>query len=165
MLLRGNMHLFSQSLSIVLRCDGQLLNVTFSFTSARCIRWPVFALIKVSCRCVIDLVLLDCVYCERLIRTRIGVCSVSFHLLMYILCLHAWQPLMSINSQKSGYLLVRVSLKTKCIKVMPHSTNSKNHNFATTILKFVLANALYPAGMKAVIPHAQGILLWHNKLG
>ena len=36
------LHLFSQSLSIVLRCMGQLLNVTFSFLSARCIRWPRF---------------------------------------------------------------------------------------------------------------------------
>ena len=38
----GTMHLFSQSLSIVLRCGGLLLNVTFSFTNARCIRWPGF---------------------------------------------------------------------------------------------------------------------------
>ena len=27
---------------IVLRCGGQLLNVPFSFLSARCIRWPGF---------------------------------------------------------------------------------------------------------------------------
>ena len=32
------LHLFSKSLSIVLRCGGQLLNVTFSFLRARCIR-------------------------------------------------------------------------------------------------------------------------------
>ena len=31
-------HLFSQSSSIVLRCGGLLLNVIFSFSSARCIR-------------------------------------------------------------------------------------------------------------------------------
>ena len=34
------LHLFSQSLSTVLRCGGQLQNVTFSFLNARCIRWP-----------------------------------------------------------------------------------------------------------------------------
>ena len=45
------LHLFSQSLSIVLRCVGQLLNVAFSFLSARCIRWPGFVLIRVSFRC------------------------------------------------------------------------------------------------------------------
>ena len=37
------MHLSSQSLSIVLRCKGLLLNVSFRFSSARCIRWPDFA--------------------------------------------------------------------------------------------------------------------------
>ena len=62
------LHLFSQSLSIVLWCGGQLLNVTFSFFSARCIRWPDFVPISVSCRCVI--------------RTLITVCSASFHLLL-----------------------------------------------------------------------------------
>ena len=46
------------SLSIVLRCGGQLLNVTFSFLSARCIRWPSFVLIRISCCCVIDATLL-----------------------------------------------------------------------------------------------------------
>ena len=45
--------MFSQSLSIVLRCGGQLLNVIFSFLSARCILGPGFVLIRVSCRCVI----------------------------------------------------------------------------------------------------------------
>ena len=50
--------------------------------SARCIRWPGFALIRLSCRCVIDVMLLYCVYCTRLIRTLIIVCSVSFHLLL-----------------------------------------------------------------------------------
>ena len=37
---------------------GLLLNVIFSFSSARCIRWPGFALIRLSCRCVIDVMLL-----------------------------------------------------------------------------------------------------------
>ena len=36
------LHLFSQSLSIVLWCGSQLLNVTFSFLRARCIQWPGF---------------------------------------------------------------------------------------------------------------------------
>ena len=34
----ATMHLFSQSLSIVLRCGGLLLNVIFSLSSAGCIR-------------------------------------------------------------------------------------------------------------------------------
>ena len=76
------MHLFSQSLSIVLRCVGLLLNVIFSFSSSRCVRWRGFALIRVSCRCVIDVMLLHCVCCKRLIRAWIIVCSVSFHLLL-----------------------------------------------------------------------------------
>ena len=37
-LLVAIMHLFSQSLSIVLQCGGQLLNVSFSFLSVRCIQ-------------------------------------------------------------------------------------------------------------------------------
>ena len=77
----ATMHLFSQSLSIVLRW-GLLLNVIFRFSSARCIRWLGFAFIRLSYRCVIDVVLLHCVCCTRLIRTRIIVCPVSFHLLL-----------------------------------------------------------------------------------
>ena len=61
---------------------GLLLNVIFSFSSARCIRWLGFALIRVSRCCVIDFMLLHCVCCNRLIRNRIIVCSVSFHLLL-----------------------------------------------------------------------------------
>ena len=76
------LHLFSQSLSIVLRCRGQLLNVTFSFLSDRCIRWPGFVPISVSCRCVIDVVWLGLICCTRLIRTPITVCSASFHLFL-----------------------------------------------------------------------------------
>ena len=75
-------NLFSQSLSIVLRCGGLLLNVFFSFSSTMCIQWPGFALIRLSCRCVNDVMLLHCVCCTRLIQTRISVCSVSFHLLL-----------------------------------------------------------------------------------
>ena len=36
------LHLFSQSLSIVLWCGSQLLKVTFSFFRPRCIWWPGF---------------------------------------------------------------------------------------------------------------------------
>ena len=72
------MHLFSQSLSIVLRCGGLLLNATFSFSSAWCIRWPGFFLIRVSCCWVIDVMLLGYVCCTRLIRIRTTVCSASF---------------------------------------------------------------------------------------
>ena len=75
------LHLFFQSCSIVLRCGGQLLNVTFSSLRARCIRWPGFAMIKVSCRCAIDVVLLGLVCCTRSMRTLITVCSASFQLL------------------------------------------------------------------------------------
>ena len=39
---------------------GLLLNVIFSNSSARCIRWPGFALIRLSYRCVIDVMLLHC---------------------------------------------------------------------------------------------------------
>ena len=77
------MHLFSQSLSIVLQCGGQVLNVTFSFSSARCIRWPGFALIKVSC-CVIDMLLGYIWYyvVQILMLTQNTVCSTSCHLLL-----------------------------------------------------------------------------------
>ena len=61
---------------------GLLLNVIFSFSRARCIRSAGFALIRLSCRCVIDIMLLHCVCCTRLIRTRIIVCSVNFHLFL-----------------------------------------------------------------------------------
>ena len=67
------LHLFSQSLSIVLRCGGQLLNVTF--TSGRLCPDPSFLL----CRCFVWLGL---VCRTRLIRTLIIVCSASFHLLL-----------------------------------------------------------------------------------
>ena len=76
------LHLFCKSLSIVLRCGSQLLNVTFSFLSARCIRWPGYVPIRVSCRCVIDVAWLGLVCCTRLIRTQITVCSASFLLLL-----------------------------------------------------------------------------------
>ena len=74
--------MFSQYLSIVLRCRGQLLNVTFSVLSSICIRWPGFVLFRVSCRFVIDVMLLCWVCCTRLIRILITVCSASFHLLL-----------------------------------------------------------------------------------
>ena len=70
-----------QSLSIFLLCGGQLLNAIFSFLSARCIRPPGLALIRVSCRCVIDVLLLGIVCCTGLMRTLITVCSATFHLL------------------------------------------------------------------------------------
>ena len=49
--------------------SGSPLNIIVSFSSARCIQWPGFALIRVSCRCVIDIMMLHCVSCTRLIRT------------------------------------------------------------------------------------------------
>ena len=76
------LHSFFQSLSIVLRCEGLQLNVIFSVSSARCIRWPCFALIRLSGRCVIDVMLRQSVCCTKLILTRIIVCSVSFYLLL-----------------------------------------------------------------------------------
>ena len=48
-----------------------LLNVIFSFSSARYVRWPGFALIRLSWGCVIDVMLLHCVCCTKLIWTRI----------------------------------------------------------------------------------------------
>ena len=76
------MHLFTQSLSVVLQGGSLQLNVIFSFSSSRCIRWSGYALIRVSCPCVIDVMLLECVRSTRLIRTEIIVCSVNFHLLL-----------------------------------------------------------------------------------
>ena len=49
----ATMYLFSKSLNIVARCGGLLLNVIFSYSSARCIPWLCFALIRLSCHCVI----------------------------------------------------------------------------------------------------------------
>ena len=66
-LLRCNYAFVLQSLSIVLWCGGRLLNVIFSFTSARCIRWSGFALIRVSCSCVIKVMMLGYVCCRMLI--------------------------------------------------------------------------------------------------
>ena len=60
---------------------GSAAECHISYSSARCIRWPGFALTRLSC-CDIDVMLLHCVCCTRLIRTRIIVCSVSFHLLL-----------------------------------------------------------------------------------
>ena len=57
----ATMHLFSQSLSIALRCGGLLRNVIFSFSSSRFIRLKSFALIRLYCRCVIEVILLHCV--------------------------------------------------------------------------------------------------------
>ena len=57
-LLRCYYAFFSQSLRIVLGHEGQLLNVTYSFYSTRCIRWRGFALIIVSYYCAIDVMLL-----------------------------------------------------------------------------------------------------------
>ena len=74
--------LFSQSLSIVLWCGGQLLTITFRSLSVRCVQWSDFTLIKVSCHCVIDVMLLDCACCTRLIQAQFIVCSASFHLLL-----------------------------------------------------------------------------------
>ena len=67
-------------MSIVFWCGGQLRNVTFSILSARCIRWLGIDPIRISCRCVIDVVWLGFVCCTRLILTLITVCSASFHL-------------------------------------------------------------------------------------
>ena len=65
-----------------LRCGGLLLNGIFSYSSAGCIRRSGFSLIRFSLslchrRHVTALCML-----HRLIRTRIIVCSVSFHLLL-----------------------------------------------------------------------------------
>ena len=78
----ANLHSFSQSWSIVLQCEGQLLNVTFSFLSSRCIWRPGCVTIRVSCRCVIDFVWRGLLCCTILIRTLLNVCSASFHLLL-----------------------------------------------------------------------------------
>ena len=65
---------------IVLQCGGQLLDVTFNFSTTRCIQWPIFQLIRVYCCGVINIMLLVYLCCTWLIQTQITVCSVSFHL-------------------------------------------------------------------------------------
>ena len=67
---------------IVLHCGGQLLNITFSFSSSRRFQWTCYVLIRISCYRVIDVMLLGYVCCTKLIQTRITVCSVSFLLLL-----------------------------------------------------------------------------------
>ena len=75
----ATMHLFSQSFSIVLQwgsaaeCHLNLLERQVYLVARLCPYQSFFC-------CVIDVVLLHCVCCTRLIRTRIIVCSVSFHL-------------------------------------------------------------------------------------
>ena len=69
-----------------------MLNVTFSFLIARCIRWPGFVPIRISCRCVIDVVWLGLAWCIRLIRTLITVCSASFHRLLLEFDIPAVRP-------------------------------------------------------------------------
>ena len=48
------------------------LQLAFGY-SARCIRWLGFALIRLSC-CVIDVILLPCVCCKRLINSNNFIC-------------------------------------------------------------------------------------------
>ena len=76
------LHLFSVSFNIVLRYGDRLPNVTFSFLSARCFRWPGFVAIRVSCNCVIDVVWLGLVCWTKLIQTLITICSASLHLIL-----------------------------------------------------------------------------------
>ena len=77
------MLLFSQSLSIVLWFGGQLLNVIFSCSSARCLRRIGISLIRVSLSlCHWRHVFWAMNIGTRLIRIRIRVCSASFHLLL-----------------------------------------------------------------------------------
>ena len=78
------MHLFSNPCTF-LSCGGLLLNAIFNFSIARCIRRAGFAIIRVSYRCVIDVMLLHCTWsinCTWLIRTLIIVSSGIFHLLL-----------------------------------------------------------------------------------
>ena len=71
-------NLYFQFLSTVLWYGRQLLNVTcFMFLRAMYIRWPLFILIRVSFRCIIDVMLLGLVCCTRLVQTIITVCAAS----------------------------------------------------------------------------------------
>ena len=83
----SNFYTFCQEIDIVeqrlTQKYCQLFTVLiFSFSSVRCIRWPGFDLITVSCRSVSDFILQGFVCYARLIRTRITVCSARFHLLL-----------------------------------------------------------------------------------
>ena len=72
------LHLFSQSLTIVLRCVSQLPNATFQVYSVARLCPD-----QSSCRCFIGVGWLGLVCCTGLIRTFIAVCSASIH--MFIL--------------------------------------------------------------------------------
>ena len=59
-----------------------ILNDIFIYSNVRCIRWSGFAMIRVFCCCVIDVMLLGYVCCKRLIQTWIIVYSVNLLLLL-----------------------------------------------------------------------------------
>ena len=67
-------------------------NVSFSFLSARCIRWPGLVPLRVSCRCDIDVLWLGLVCYTRLIRTLITVCSASFNPLTQVFDIPELRP-------------------------------------------------------------------------
>ena len=101
---------------IVLRCDGQLLNVTFSFLSARCIRWLGFVLIRVFCHCVIDVMLLGWVCCTRLIRTQ----SLSVQQASICFCLSATYSTCSRSSSIGVYKVSRCRIPNlQCVSCRP----------------------------------------------
>ena len=60
--------------------------------SATCIRWPSSVPIRVSCRCVIDVVWLGLVWCTILNRTKITVYLVCFLLFMLEFDIHGLRP-------------------------------------------------------------------------
>ena len=63
------------------KCHLQL-NTRCIQLDARCIRLPSFFQIRLSCHCVIYVILLHCVCYTKIIRSGIIVCSVSSHLLL-----------------------------------------------------------------------------------
>ena len=74
---------FASVLIILEYCSpvwGSAAECHLRFLCARCIRWPGFVLIRVSCRCSIDVMFLGRVCCTR--RTLITFCPASFHQLL-----------------------------------------------------------------------------------
>ena len=78
------MYLFSNPWVLLHR--GSAAECHLQLSSARHIRWTDFTLIRVSCRCVIDVMLFCYVCCRRLIQTLITVYSVSL-LMLYFNCI------------------------------------------------------------------------------
>ena len=168
------LHLFCQSLSIVLVCGGELLNVTFSFLSVTCIRWPGFVLIRVS-RCVIDLMLLGwellykvnlnsnhCLFSEiPSASARVLVLSKAEKIIMYVVAVCAREfshslPLSSHSIRKGDYK--RRGLLCYNILEMVNSEGGHIHAYIVPFYFYALAYFLFSIRCASSWP----FVLYHN---